>query len=1534
MAKRVNKKFLLGLTIAVVGLALALVVVVFITKHRNPAPFIAAAEKATAEGRYEDAAINYRKAMSLDRGNAELRVKFGDTLNHLVSVDSQSLGGARGAWQNALSMDPQNKAAMRDLMQSYNDELEGSGPHPNPAVFANLREIALKLGKVDPSDFQAQANVSLATVRQYLAGISTTPRALGESIDALQGLMKKDPANADLLFYVAAAKLRRAGEAARGGQPEVLDKAVTDVSAMVESAVKAQPDNPSLLWRAAAVYGTLSTMDAKNADAYLKQASASADRAHDRVKPEDPNYGEIQAIAVSSALHAKDTKRAEAIYREYYRQRPNDPMAILGLGRYLATLPGKQDEAIQILAKPISATGLEGFKAYAARNAEAERLYHLSMLRVQSYAATTDPARRKLILDDLLDNQKRFNELSGGESLGQLRLKAKIHDIKGEYIEAMASYQRALNLMERNGIKEWDTINDAAGLDMRMGQTGSAVKLLTQIVDFNPSYAPARFYLADLYLRQDNPDEAQRHLDALEKLTPDSPELARMRVMQYSMQKKPEAAKAVYDKLPETKLQERLVKAQIALQMKDYPEGIRLLETARKEAPDNVAAMLALAQSYAARGQKDSAKAVIADALKTSPNDRRLLILQKQLDNATPAELEKLNEQLIAGADEFTREVQEYQLALSHGKADEAIKHLQAADKLKPGDKLIAQLYFEFYLGQKNFDLAQKQIPTLVKLKADESDGWMSRTRLAMARGDGDEAVKAAKQVVSLHPEFALSYVMLGQAYALDDQFQNAVREFRNALDRQSSNFDALRGLVEAYSSLKQPEEAAKAIAQGRKLYPDSFQFREYALNYDLFYSSHPETVIEERTKLLKANPDQIGSHLALAQADLRLAELRAAADPDASKKYAADAQAVLSKAVTRWPGDIRVVATLAQTLQYLVQSAEGEKLLQGLAAQPEWKDKPEPDRLLADFYLRAGNLPAAEKALRSAYERSNHAVDLELGLAALLARQSKFDEAARVLADNPTEPRVVKQRVQTLVAARKFDDAERTVKAAIAAAPNSADMLNLLTAVYLDAARLEDARVAARNALKVDRNNDVALYQQAKTESLMEDADLELALRDLRTVKEHNPASIPARLVLAQVLDRRGQHDDAIRELEDAHQASPLHRDTSLALLNAYASARPARWDQFDRFLAAAEADPRLRDDPTWLQKDSAGLAARKQYPQAVQKIRAAMKLAPENSTLNYDFLGILLASQDNQAVLQETDKLLAAGKKDWWIYFASGMAKAGAGDKAGGLADLDKSIAVADAADNGAAVTQVLTEMASKVDFNEALHRSELRSKETGTWRLFVLQLYRRKGDWANAIKTADQINADPGSNLTRQQKLVIAEALANGYQSLNQPEKSRQAYGSWIELAPSNPIPLNNLAYLLAETMHQPTEAKVYSQKAYQLAQQSGADVNSIRDTHGWILTLCGGRDAVAGLKLLRQAVDENQNFIEARYHLAEAYLRGSQADNAEEEIKAASALAKAIEAGHGQVSPEIKAGIREALEKLKQLRSAKSDAAASH
>jgi len=98
------------------------------------------------------------------------------------------------------------------------------------------------------------------------------------------------------------------------------------------------------------------------------------------------------------------------------------------------------------------------------------------------------------------------------------------------------------------------------------------------------------------------------------------------------------------------------------------------------------------------------------------------------------------------------------------------------------------------------------------------------------------------------------------------------------------------------------------------------------------------------------------------------------------------------------------------------------------------------------------------------------------------------------------------------------------------------------------------------------------------------------------------------------------------------------------------------------------------------------------------------------------------------------------------------------------------------------------------------------------------------------------------------------------------------------------------LNNLAVLLAEDAvpPNPQAAEQYSQKAYDLVRHKPNMIGRVVDTHGWVLTLNGKVDEA--LPLLRSVV-ENDPFPEARFHLAEAFIKRDRGEEAEQQLLAA-------------------------------------------
>ena len=704
----------------------------------------------------------------------------------------------------------------------------------------------------------------------------------------------------------------------------------------------------------------------------------------------------------------------------------------------------------------------------------------------------------------------------------------------------------------------FDLMYHAGLLDAKEGQSGEAEKLFLRVVDVDPGFTPPQLALADQYLRENSPEKAQPYIDSAQKLDPGSTVIAQLRVRQLVQQKQSEAARAAYAKLPEADPAQQVQKAKLALLVGEAADAIRLLGPLHAQSPSDSSIVAMFVQAYVASNQRDQAKALIEEALAQNPKDVWLLLLRQQLDAPAQGRLDVLDPQLLAATDDFTRELIGYETELQHRKYDAAEAHLAAADRLKPDNARVHVLYFELDLARRRYDLAEQEVTRLTALQADGADGMLYRVRLALAKGDNAGAVQVSRDLVSHRPQFAESYTMLGASLLAAGQPDKAVLEFNNALDRQHDNVGALQGLIDAYLQLHQPDRAAQTIQTAQQLYPKSGFFRERAIDYDLVYSDHPEVGVAERKRMLDAAPDDPASHAALAQAALRVANRLQTSNPQASRQNLDLACDTLNNAVVRWPRNLAIVGLLAQIRQYRGDAPAAEKLLLDLAAAPEMASAPEPSMLLADFYRGAGKTDAQIKALNDAFEKSGRSVDMELALGAALAQAGRYDQAVSLLHDhNGTDSRVVLQRLHTLSAAGRTDEAVRDIRDALQSSPRSVELLDLLATTYIAAGRLADARQVAKDAIAANPLDNDALYHQALVESQLIDGDLELAMHDATQLKAQNPASAKAYGMLADVYYRHRQANDA-----PAHPRGRIEGRSAGPKLAAKASCRLFRFD------------------------------------------------------------------------------------------------------------------------------------------------------------------------------------------------------------------------------------------------------------------------------------------------------------------------------------------------------------------------------------
>jgi Tfp pilus assembly protein PilF len=415
---------------------------------------------------------------------------------------------------------------------------------------------------------------------------------------------------------------------------------------------------------------------------------------------------------------------------------------------------------------------------------------------------------------------------------------------------------------------------------------------------------------------------------------------------------------------------------------------------------------------------------------------------------------------------------------------------------------------------------------------------------------------------------------------------------------------------------------------------------------------------------------------------------------------------------------------------------------------------------------------------------------------------------------------------------------------------------------------------------------------------------ETDAAINELVDLKKTAPRNMQVRLLLAELYDKTGRRNLAIQDLDDALQKAPGNRDLRLALVRLYRSERPPQVGPAMALIAKAENDPVLKTDAAWPREAALLFMQQRQYQPAVMRMTRAVQLAPGNTDFRRELVDMLLQFNDLDGALFETEKLMRDGHDAWWLRQQRGVAygkqvtrqmladakakpeaaKQLADLQARSLSEFDRAIALAEKDGDEDRVASLLRLLGQTVGNDHALKRVAPRTANdpANRWRMLAIGLKRAQGDVAGAVADAERLLADPANAAANPDRRgPILRALADTYQNQARPDlaKARQRYEELLKLVPNDIVSLNNIAYLLAESVQPPDPhaAKAYSERAYELTRTSNDPSALIMDTHAWVLVLCGGDDLNRGVQILKTVVEKNPLFVEGRYHLAEALMR---------------------------------------------------------
>jgi predicted Zn-dependent protease len=1500
MAKRVNTKFLIGLTAVVGGLAVAgfALAIYYARHHHTVAYYTKLADAAEARGDWEAAADATGNAIARQRSNTALYVQLGGYLERLVSKDPVYLGKANKAYRAALEIDPGYTPAIDHLLSAYVAEMRMGVS--SASFYNDLKSIADKGIAADSANPHYQAYSHIAALQQWIYGSTQSNPLLEKEMKALADLSDKHPEEADAAFYASEAQLKRAAELASNGQTQPANALLDQIAARHAAAIKALPQDPAVQLRAYQVFSQLAALDPRverRAD-WQQQADRSIQSAYAIAKPSDDDFDNIQS-QYANRLRAKNAPadQIEKALTGWTTARPHDQRAKIEMASYLATVPGRRPQAVKLLETPVQQDpDLRAYAALNARNWERGRLIALNTYRLED-ANSAVPADRQALLAPIDADLERIASLGFGEDANLLKLRGKVQMLRGKPVEAITNFEKARTLLGT-------AIDPDLWLQLRhayevTGQTGTEQRLMEDLLNRAPGAVGVRVQLTQLYLSTGQPDKAAEQLRILKGTQVTDPaikeQIQRLDV-QVLASGNPEDARKQFASLPETRREDRLFKARMAGDLNESAEAIRLYRLVLHDNPADPEAVAGALSVLLRDKNVAQAQQVVNDAAKAQPENRQWSILRDQLAANTPEAIRKLqNEFAVQTSDPMLRALRMAQLAMERGQWSQAATQLDEAQKLKPDDNRVLIARLQWFVLQRKFDQAAPLLDRAAAANADQMSGLALRTRFALTRNDAAAALRYGNELVGKHGEFSLNWLLLARAQQMAGNFRDAVSSCDAALQRQSNNLEALKLKAACLELLGLYEDEKTVIVQAARVAPEDVTLRDLALNWELHHGD-PDRVISSCEQILKQEPENAAVYAALGQACEATAQSKYRGDAAAAKRLLERARDVLSQGMSKFagtPDTLRFFAPLSLALDSLGDKAGAEDLLKKFVALPQEQDRPDASRELARFYERHGRLDDAERAWRDAYARSGQSVQSELELAQFLVRHGQHDPALAILDSGPTQyasdPRVQNQKIETLLGARRTDEAMKAVDQAYGSTPSA------------------PAALYYRGLIDLTKGN------------------AQSAVDNLSAARNKDPQNAVIRIWLARAMLAQNHRNDAAAELVEVLRRNPLRDDARMLLLEAYSGGTDPRWDDFDQVVQEAENNPVLAADPAWHQLHARGLAQRNQFPQAKAQLDAARKIAPDSFALWDEYVNLLIHAKEWQHVLDETDKQLTAGHKDAAIYGKRGIARVGLGDKATAVREFDTGLSAALAAGNAAAIADLLRTIAETIGPDEALAR--VGSFPDGVGRnLLVLEFLGLKRDYAGIIRIAETALSDSG--LRPDQKVNILRTQSSAYIALSQADKAnaqwdkaRRAMDQLLSLQPDDVPTLNNAGYLLCQILNDPQSAKPYSTRAYDLTMRADAQPEII-DTHGWILTLCGGRDADQGLLILRKLVDSNPGFIKGRYHLVEAYIRQRRFEQASDQLKIVQEQIKALQDKHQEIDSELATGVAKAAEELGQ------------
>ena len=560
--------------------------------------------------------------------------------------------------------------------------------------------------------------------------------------------------------------------------------------------------------------------------------------------------------------------------------------------------------------------------------------------------------------------------------------------------------------------------------------------------------------------------------------------------------------------------------------------------------------------------------------------------------------------------------------------APQAAAHLLKFVELQP-DRVDARLDLaEALIGMRRIDDAAPQIDAALQLEPENPTGLALLSAVQLARGDLTTAVETARQALAGDPDQPLGRLTLIAERVRVEDFDGALAEIAEAEQRMGD--DPMLGVIRL-GVLERKGDREGVGAELRKLYANFPDNRDVALSLSRWH--------------MQGDP------------------------PDTEA-----AEAIMRALVARAPDDFDE----AMRLVGFLNAARGAEAARDELARLAGVQGPGKrfDRALAAFEAASGDIDAAKARLEAGIAATEGTEDADSGqvqLARLLdpvadaARRAELYEA--VLARDSRNVGALTLRAEARIREDRYADAIQDLRTALAEAPQSADLLELLAVAHERDGAPELAR--ERRALAVQASDYSPEPTLRYAGILLSEGDAATAEGLIRDALARAPQD---RRLLAALAQTRLARGDTLGAEEVAQAVEALGADSDLEQrIRAGALLQEGRIEEGSALLRATwEASGGARDLETLVQL----YVSQGETEKAHALVDSALAADPTNRTAHLLRAGLRRAAGDEAGAQAAVEAAIENRPDDGDLYAILAQLREGGDDRAGAIAVVEAGL------------------------------------------------------------------------------------------------------------------------------------------------------------------------------------------------------------------------------------------------------------------